>query len=180
MVPATLTLTGGTSANVTILMDYSGGFAGTVSFGCTPPAGSNATCSFKPASLSAGGVTTMTVNTTAASTTTTSRISPRHPRGWAVGSTLSLASLLFLALPRRRHPAFRLLLVGALSALLGLSGCGQGGSATQSTTTTTTTTPTTTTSLGTPLGTSNFVITAAGTNGTNTSRHTYQYQVTVQ
>ncbi len=179
MVPSTLTLTGGTSANVAIQMNLIGGFQGSVSFGCTPPAGSNATCSFSPASLSAGGVTTMTINTTAATTATSGTQSSRLHRGsgWGIGSGLSLASLLFLALPRRRHPAFKLLIVFGLSALLGLSGCGQGTTSTQATATTTTTAPA---NLGTPLGTTNFLITAAGTNGINTSRHTYQYQVTVE
>ena len=56
-------------------------------------------------------------------------------------------------------------------------GCGLG--------TTTTTTPPSGTGTnpsdpGTPLGTQNYTITAAGSDGVNTVRHTYQYQVTVQ
>jgi hypothetical protein len=34
--------------------------------------------------------------------------------------------------------------------------------------------------LGTPLGTQIFTLTVAGSDGTNTVRHTYQYQVTIQ
>ncbi len=184
MVPSALTLTGGTSGNVTMLLNISGGFAGSVSFGCTPPAGSEATCSFSPASLSSGGVTTMTINTTAASTTT-SRAQPaaRRPGAWQVGSTLTLASLFGIVVPRRRRSFTRSLtrsLTGSVLAflmacvLIGAAGCGAG----------TTSTPVSTTpnpgNLGTPLGTMNFEVTAAGTNGINTSRHTYQYQVTVQ
>ena len=59
--------------------------------------------------------------------------------------------------------------------LLGAAGCGAG-----TTNNPVATEPTTPSNLGTPLGTMNFEVTAAGTNGVNTSRHTYQYQVTVQ
>jgi hypothetical protein len=46
--------------------------------------------------------------------------------------------------------------------------------------TTTTQDPTTPTDPGTPLGTQSFTITTAGTDGVNTARHDYQYQVTIQ
>ena len=176
MVPSTLTLTGGTSANVTLLLNISGQFAGTVGFGCTPPAGSNATCSFQPASLSSGGVTTMTINTTSATPSTSSLTSPqlRLHRGWLAGSTLSLASLMVFILPRRRRFTEAILVVLLTAALLATAGCGQVAGTPVSTT------PTAPTNLGTPLGTTEFVITAAGSNGVNTSRHVYNYQVTVQ
>ena len=179
MVPSTLTLTGGTSGNVTMLLNISGGFSGSVSFGCTPPAGSEATCSFSPASLSSGGVTTMTINTTAASSgTSTGQVRPgmRRSGGWQVGSTLALASLFVVALPRRRRSLSGSVLAFLMACvLLGAAGCGAGTMSTP-----VTTAPTGTGNLGTPLGTMNFQLTAAGTNGVNTSRHTYQYQVTVQ
>lgn len=183
MVPSALTLTGGTSGNVTMLLNISGGFAGSVSFGCTPPAGSEATCSFSPASLSSGGVTTMTINTTAASSgTSTSQARPtaRRPGAWQVGTTLTLASLFVIVVPRRKRSFTRSLSGSVLPflmacVLLGAAGCGAG-----TTNTPVSTAPTGTGNLGTPLGTMNFQVTAAGTNGINTSRHTYQYQVTVQ
>lgn len=187
MVPSALTLAGGTSGNVTMLLNISGGFLGSVSFGCTPPAGSEATCSFSPASLSSGGVTTMTINTTAASSSTsTSQARPaaRRPGAWQVGSTLTLASLFVIVVPRRRRSFTRSLtrtMTGSLLAflmacvLLGAAGCGAGTTSTPANTA-----PSNPGNLGTPLGTMNFEVTAAGTNGINTSRHTYQYQVTVQ
>jgi hypothetical protein len=51
-------------------------------------------------------------------------------------------------------------------------GCGAGTQATDPTPTVT--------DPGTPLGTQVFTITAAGSDGANTVRHTYQYQVTIQ
>lgn len=178
MVPSALTLTGGTSGNVTMLLNISGGFSGSVSFGCTPPAGSEANCFFSPASLSSGGVTTMTINTTAASSSTSkNQDRPAHRLGaWQVGSTLTLASLFVIVLPRRRRSLTGSVLAFLMACvLLGAAGCGAG-----TTNTPVSTAPTGTGNLGTPLGTMNFQVTAAGTNGVNTSRHTYQYQVTVQ
>jgi len=51
-------------------------------------------------------------------------------------------------------------------------GCGAG--------TTATTDPAAVTDPGTPLGTQVFTLTVAGSDGVNTVRHTYQYQVTIQ
>ncbi len=179
MVPSTLTLSGGTSGNVTMLLNISGGFAGSVSFGCTPPPGSETTCSFSPASLSAGGVTTMTINTTAAGSSTSARQGRpgvRRPGAWGTASTLTLASLLVVVVPRRRRSLSGSVLAFLVACvLLGAAGCGQG-----TTSTAAATTPTSAADPGTPLGTMNFQVTAAGTNGVNTSQHTYQYQVTVQ
>ena len=59
--------------------------------------------------------------------------------------------------------------------LLGTAGCGAGVTSTPANTA-----PGNPGDLGTPLGTMNFQVTAAGTNGVNASQHTYQYQVTVQ
>lgn len=178
MVPSALTLSGGTSGNVTMLLNISGGFAGSVSFGCTPPAGSEATCSFTPASLSSGGVTTMTINTTAASSSTSqARPGMHRPGAWGVGSTLTLASLFVAVVPRRRRSLAGSVLAFLMACvLLGAEGCGAGVTSTTASTASTGTTG----NLGTPLGTMNFLVTAAGTNGVNTSRHTYEYQVTVQ
>ena len=187
MTPTSLSLAQGTSQQVTVFVGESGGFAGTVSLGCTPPASSLTTCNFAPASVTGGGATTLTITTTAASAAT----SAARPSGlrsnlrsnlWPVGTGASLASLLLFVLPRRRRALPALLSVlfaaGLLSASLGCglsttanavsgssSGAGSAGS---------------TPNNGTPFGTQNFVIVAAGSDGVNTIRHTYQYQVTVQ
>ena len=73
----------------------------------------------------------------------------------AFSTKLIISSILLLALA----------LVPALGCQLG------------STTTTTDPLPT---DPGSPLGTQSFTITTAGTDGVNTARHTYQYQVTIQ
>ncbi len=176
MVPQTLTLKAGSTGQVVMLIGLIGGFNGTVSFGCTPPSGAEATCSFSPASLQGGGTTTMSVVTTAAKTKptpsahNTSRGSP-----WSLGAGSALATLLCLALPRRRR-ALPLLFSSllALSLIPGL-GCGLGG-----TPTTDPSDPNDPTDPGSPLGTQIFTITTAGNDGVNTARHIYQYQVTVQ
>jgi hypothetical protein len=175
MVPQTLTLKAGQTGQVVMLIGLVGGFNGTVSFGCTPPSGAEATCGFSPATLQGGGSTTMTVTTTAAKAKPTQQaLSGEAPGSWSFGAGAgsAFATLLCLLLPRRRR-ALPFLLATLLSLSLFPSlGCGLG----------TTAAPTNAApaDLGTPLGTQIFNITTAGNDGVNTSRHNYQYQVTVQ
>lgn len=177
MTPAVLSVTQGKAAQASGTVSVSGGFSGTVSFGCTPPANSEATCNFSPASVTGGGATTLSITTTAPRSVplrgqTSSRLAS------ATGATF--ATLLFLLLPRRRSLAALLLLLLAAGITANL-GCGTSTSTVNSTTTTSSSaTGTTPADPGTPLGTQNFTITAAGTDGVNTVRHTYQYQVTIQ
>jgi trimeric autotransporter adhesin len=179
MVPQSLTLKAGQTGQVVMLIGLVNGFNGSVSFGCTPPAGAEATCSFSPASLQGGGSTTMKVVTTAAQVSPTpSARNSSHGSPWSLGAGSAFAALLCFALPRRRR-ALPLL----FSSLLALSlipslGCGLGGNApTDAANSTSSTTPS---DPGTPLGTQMFTITAAGNDEVNTARHDYQYQVTVQ
>ena len=171
------------------LVGLVGGFNGTVTFGCTPPASTETTCSFSPLTLSGGGTTTMTITTTAATYSSSVKTGDQHARlgghgagSWriAAGSTSALATLLCLMLPRRRRTIPMLFLALLMVSLPAGLGCGLGiltntnsgsGSGSGSGTIT---------DPGTPLGTSNFTITTAGTDGVNTVRHSYQYQVTVQ
>lgn len=173
MVPQTLTLKAGQTGQVVMLIGLVGGFNGTVSFGCTPPSGAEATCSFSPATLQGGGSTTMTVTTTAAKAKPT-QVAGSGKSSWALGAGTgsALATLLCLLLPRRRR-ALPFLLASLLSlSLLPSLGCGLG----------TTAAPDNAAPAdpGTPLGTQIFNITTAGNDGVNTSRHNYQYQVTIQ
>ncbi len=171
MNPQSLTLKAGQTGQVVMLIGSVGGFSGTVSFGCTPPANTETTCSFNPATLQGGGATTMTIITTAAKAKPVEQALGGRG-GWKLGAGSALAMLLCFALPRRRR-AMPLLLTSLFAlALVPVLGCGSGG--------TTTTTPTPPTDPGSPLGTQNFVITTAGTDGVNTARHNYQYQVTIQ
>ena len=175
MIPQTLTLKAGQSGQVVMLLGLVGGFSGTVSFGCTPPASSEATCTFSNASLSGGGSTTMSIFTTAAhATKATQKAGLERP--WRVGAGSLLAMLFCFAIPRRRR-AIPLLFTALLALSTAASmGCGLGGSAPTSGT------PPTTLPAdpGTPSGTQIFTITTAGSDGSNTVRHIYQYQVTIQ
>ena len=171
MNPQSITLKAGQTGQIVMLIGSVGGFSGTVSFGCTPPASAEMTCAFNPATLQGGGATTMTIVTTAAKAKPVQQALGGRG-GLSLGAGSALAMLLCFALPRRRR-AMPLLLTSLLAlALVPALGCGLG--------TTTTTTDPPPTDPGSPLGTQSFTITAAGTDGVNTARHTYQYQVTIQ
>jgi trimeric autotransporter adhesin len=100
----------------------------------------------------------------------------RLREGWALTGGASLAVLLCLIAPGRRRSVPTLLLVIFTACLTANLGCGKGatGSTTDSTQSVTPTDP------GTPLGTQIFTITTAGSDGVNTVRHSYQYQLTIQ
>ena len=165
--PPSLTLTAGSSGQVTATLGIVNGFVGTVSFGCTPPPNAGITCSFSPTLLNGSGTTTLTVNTVASHLRQNEQASLAH-RGLIGG--ISLAGLLCFLLPagkRRRLPAMLLVLIAlALSTNLG---CSDNGSFLNGQT-----------GNGTPLGTSILTVTTAGSNGTTTVRHNYTVQVTVQ
>ena len=83
--------------------------------------------------------------------------------------TVSFAALLCLLLPgraRRRIPALLVLLLSL--GLMANLGCASGGSFNQPV------------PGGTPLGTTILTINTAGSDGVNTIRHNYSFQVTVQ
>ena len=173
MVPQTLTLSPGQTGQAVMLLGMVGGFTGTVSFGCTPPSGSEITCSFNPVTLTGGGSTTMSIVTTAPQYTTTQHTAGIR-EGWVLAGGASLATLLCFIAPGRRRSIPTLLLVVFAACLTANLGCGKGTSGS------TTDPPPTVTDPGTPLGTQIFTITTAGSDGTNTVRHSYQYQLTVQ
>ena len=181
MTPTALSLAQGKSQQVTVFVGESGGFSGTVSLGCTPPSSSLATCNFAPASVTGGGSTVLTITTTAATSSSTRPAPGGRASLWTAGTGVSLAALLIVILPRRRAlPALLTILfaAGVLSANLG---CGLGvTSSADSSSGNGTDSSGSTANNGSPLGTQNFVITAAGSDGVNTIRHTYQYQVTIQ
>ncbi|WP_213805923.1 Ig-like domain repeat protein [Granulicella sp. dw_53] len=175
MVPQTLTLKAGQGGQAVMLVGLLGGFNGTVSFGCTPPAGTEITCAFSPASLQGGGSTTMTLTTTAAKAKPVQQAGARGGGvPWSLGAGSALAFLLCFGLPRRRRALPLLLTAFVVVLLLPGLGCGDGVNAPAGSTTATPGDP------GTPLGTQVFNITTAGSDGVNTVRHTYQYQVTIQ
>jgi trimeric autotransporter adhesin len=174
MVPQTLTLHPGQTGQAVMLLGMVGGFNGTVSFGCTPPSGSEITCSFNPVTLTDGGSTTLSIVTSAPQYATTQQAGLHE--GWALTGGAGLAALLCFMVPGRRRSIPTLLLVVFAVCLSANLGCGKGTTAS----TTDPTTPTTPTDPGTPLGTQIFTITTAGSDGVNTVRHSYQYQLTIQ
>jgi hypothetical protein len=173
MVPQNITLHPGQTGQVVLLAGAVGNFTGTISFGCTPPSNAEITCSFSPVSITGGGSTTLTIVTTAASTAKDreGNLSLRLPAPFA-GTALAL--LTWWVLPRRSRRLLPklLLLVLSISLASGL-GCGSGNNASNSS-------DPAPTDSGTPLGTQILTITAAGSDGVNTVRHTYQYQITMQ
>ena len=164
--PPTLTIIRGGSGFATATVNFLGGLTGNVTLGCTPAADSYVTCSFSPAVLNASGTSTLTIQTTAPRTALNS---PGGLRTGVVGG-ISFAALLGLVLPfgrRRRLPALLALLVSAgVMAGLGCSANNFNSSPLASS--------------GSPLGTTILTITTAGSDGTNTVRHTYYYQVTIE
>jgi hypothetical protein len=163
--PSSLSLTQGAGASATVTITPLNGFAGTVALACTPPPGTLTTCSFSPASVSVGGVSTLTIGTTAAN-----NVSVRRAGVGELGFGASIVAVLgCLLFPRHRRPA--LLALIALCGLLGAAGCGNGGSATPDGGNGTS---------GSPLGTQLFTIVSAGSDGVTTNRHDVQFQVTIQ
>ena len=162
--PQTLTLQRGATGNVVLPVTLVGAFQGTITFACTPPAGTQTTCTFNPTVVNGAGETTLTVTTTG-STTASAEIG--KTRGFALATAFGFFFLLGL---RKRRGRLGLILVLMIALIPGPSiGCGTG--------TTASTQPMT--NSGTPLGTTFFTITAAGFDGTHTIRHMYQFQVTV-
>ncbi len=160
--PANITLTPGETGAVTLQVNATSGFSGSIALGCTPPPDTLITCSLSQASLSGGGTVQLTINTVAAPT------AKNDLPGLRTFGGVSLAALLCWMLPgrnRRRLPGLLLVLL-ALAASAQLSGCGSG-------------TVGTPLGGGTPLGTVNLTIDTAASNGTTGVSHDYSYQVTV-
>jgi trimeric autotransporter adhesin len=166
-VPQTLTMTRGQTATATAVISLINSFPGTVILGCAPAPDTNMTCSFNPTVVTGGGPATLTVVTTAPKTAALDG-AQRNSLGAAGGVTL--AALLCCLLPgrgRRRTPTLLLLLM-AFGLMMNM-GCSSENDS-----------PIAAGDAGTPLGTTLLVINTAGTDGSNTVRHNYTYQVTVQ
>jgi hypothetical protein len=177
----TATVTAGSPATYVLNLAGQNGYNGTITFSCgTLPA--EATCSFTPSSVVALGntalTTTLTIDTTAASTSSLLRparpgASPVSPIWMASLSGMGLFGLLLSgggAKGRRRRA--RVLLGVALLVTLGaLAACGSS----RHTTTTTTPPP----NLGTPAGSYTVTVTATGT-GTAAPTHSMNVTLNVQ
>jgi hypothetical protein len=130
--PASATVTGGQSANFTLSLAPSSGFARTVRFGCLSSS-SSATCSISPAAVSLAGGTgtaTLTVATNTGAGSPSRR--PWHgpllpwPWMWLVIAASGITISAYLA--RRRRVAVGL---ATLLALLWMAACGGGAASSQ-------------------------------------------------
>jgi uncharacterized repeat protein (TIGR01451 family) len=147
-----LTLAAGAGGTSILNINYAGGL-GAVTFVCSGlPAA--ATCSFSPSSVTATGVTpvTLTIATTARSAVFAPQFTGVPPQIFFV--LLGLTAMAY-GLMKKRNPKMRLATAFAGMALLVLAGCG--GSKTSSTQTPTAT--------GTPAGASAVVVTASSASG---------------
>jgi hypothetical protein len=160
--PQNLTVSQGATVQSTLAITPVGAFAGTVTLACNPPAGAQTTCTLSPETLTTPGSAILTITTSAPTAATL-------PWRLAAGPTLAL--LLLFTLPgRTRRTRLAIAPILLLTVSLGCTlGCG-GVSGTVSPPST---------STGSPLGTSLFTVTASGSSGTSTTRHTYSVQVTI-
>ena len=166
-----LTLHPGQTGQVVMLLGLVGGFNGTVSFGCTPPANAEITCSFNPVTLAGGGSTTMSIVTTAPTVAATTSKLAHQLGGWST-----------VAGP---HAGCAVLLYGTRTQGGGSPRCCWCSSPwalrqTLAAARVRTRTRHTVSDPGTPLGTQIFTVTTAGSDGVNSVRHSYQYQITIQ
>ena len=164
--PQTLTLKAGQSGSTTAVVALINSFPGSVILGCTPPPGDQMTCSFNPAVLTGGGVTTLTVTTTVPKSQS---IGTAQSASLGVVGALSVAALFGWLMPTRRRRLPTLMLTLLALGLMFNVGCGGNGNE-----------PAATINGGTPLGTVLLVIDTSGTTGANTVRHDYTFQVTIQ
>jgi hypothetical protein len=174
-----VTLTPGNSGQSTITLSSTNGYAGTVALSCsvtTSPAGAqdSPTCTAGPSVTMQSGTgsasTTVTVSTTAATTSSLVRPADRRPANpWGgAGSGLVLAGLFWLFSPGSRKKfrtmAALVLLTAAVGGLL-LSGCGGAGSGNGGTNSN----PPTQTNTGTTPGAYTITVTATGNDAQNTA-----------
>ncbi len=166
-IPQSLTLTRGQTGQATLILGIVNGFGGTVVFGCTPAPDTEITCAFSPTTLVGGGTTTMSILTTAPKSSALR--SPGTNAGSLLGGVTLAAVLCFVLPGRRRRTPVLLILLGGVGMVFS-SGCSGGNFLS-------TAAPLT---GGTPLGTTMVTINTAGSDGVNTVRHNYSYQVTIQ
>ncbi len=125
----------GSSTTSTVTLTGSGGYSGTMNLSCSltsSPSGGQSlpTCVLNPTSVTiasgGSGTSTLTVNTTAASTTAQARPTDQHL--WKLGGGGAvLAALLFFGIPFRRRGWTSMLALLFLVAAAGAIGCGGGG-----------------------------------------------------
>jgi hypothetical protein len=138
------------------------GYSGTINFSAASCSGlpRESTCSFNPAAVTSSGTTTLTVSTTAAHS---ARL--ECPAWWTTGFG-TMAGIFLLGSGSRRRAGKRVLALIAVSCVVTIVGCGDGGGHSSGGNT----------DPGTPAGSSTVTVTAV--NGTLT--HTTTFTLTVQ
>ena len=128
--PTTLTVTHGSSGNVTITATPMGAYSGTLTFSCgTLP--SNASCSFSPATITFSASGTAQTSTLTFSTQAAHALLERDPLAQRISEVLAATLLLPMGLAgfacRRHRLGLFLLLIVMTGAAAGLTGCGGSG-----------------------------------------------------
>ena len=119
---SSLTIAAGSSGTVTVSVPALYGFSGTIALsGASLPGGF--TVSASPASITAGGSSTVTIQTAGLSTTTAMHQSKAQTEVLVAGGA-ALACLLLIPIRKRRRYASWLVLFGVASTLISLNGCG--------------------------------------------------------
>jgi uncharacterized repeat protein (TIGR01451 family) len=163
---ANLTVAAGATASTTLNVNYAGGL-GAITFACSglPSA---TTCSFNPTSVSATGITPVTINIT--TTARSSAVLPPGPGAMPPLFTALLALMglagMALALTSTRSNRMRLATGFAAMALLAMAGCGGDSKKVPPVAFT-----------GTPAGTSAVTVTATSASGGATSISTLNLTV---
>jgi uncharacterized repeat protein (TIGR01451 family) len=164
---ANLTVAAGGTASTTLNVNYAGGL-GAITFACSglPSA---TTCSFNPTSVSATGITPVTINIT--TTARSAAVPPLGPQGMPPLFTALLALMglagMALALTSTRSNRMRLATGFAAMALLVMAGCGGDSKKT----------PPPVAFTGTPAGTSAVTVTATSASGGAASTSTLNLTV---
>jgi hypothetical protein len=132
--PGPITITAGatTGNTVTVTVDGTNGFSGTVSLSCSvsttmtnvnqPP-----TCNLNPASLTITGTTAQTSTLTVTTSARSSASNATRKLFWPSASGAALALLLLFCVPRRRSHWLAILALLLLPFSIGWLGCGGGG-----------------------------------------------------
>lgn len=162
--PSSTTVSQGASAQINVVVSGVNSFSGMIALGCTPPAGTETTCSITPASVTTGSSAVMTINTTKAAT------SAKSAGRIAFGTSAAGVFALMLLGGRRRRVITLLVLLLAVGLISG--GCGDNSTSNNG--------DGGTPNSDTPLGTLTFQVVGAAVDAPVAARHTAAVSVTVQ
>jgi subtilase family serine protease len=118
-----LTITAGSSGTVNVSVPSLYGFSGTVTLSGGTPLPGGFTLTASPATIAAGGSSTVTIQTSGLSTTSASNAGDSSMQPWMTGAGIALSCLLILPMVRRRKSLW--VVIVAVGVTLGvMTGCG--------------------------------------------------------